>query len=411
MPHEENRQKLYSEIENFWHDLNGIPYALYDVYPMTSEKIREVKWVTERIAAVYDKTAEILRRLPDESLLDLGIPKRCLPFLREKALLEEAVIRRIDLVMTQDGWKHYEMNADTPTFIKECHHVNGIVARHFGFHDANGGCEDQLVEAIRNAIILSHKGKHFPKVVFTAHSDHVEDWYTSCYLGELSGLPHENVCLKDLRIVKDVGLFTPGGEKIDVLYRQTYPVEFMVEDVSEQGTLVGVELMRLIQQRKLAVLNPLSAFILQSKGVQAVIWNLHQENHPYFTVDEHNIIENHFIPTYFEKDIFLEKGVKFVEKPVFGREGDTVVIYDENGAALNENPLKTYDVNLKIYQEYTELPVADIMTPNGVQKFHLLFGSFIIGKEAGAIGIRAGEAITGNESCFLPVGIVKQEGH
>jgi glutathionylspermidine synthase len=413
--HEEKRQALYSKVKGeFWHDLKSTeeentkePYALMDVYAMTVEQVKEVKEVTEKISGVYDKTAQLLRQLPDDSLAELGFPKLSIPFLREKVLPVEGVIRRIDLVQTKDGgWKHYEINADTPTFIMECHRVNGVVAKHFGYYDANGGCEKQLSEAIQKYISFSCKESHAPKIVFTGVKEDAEDWGTISYLAEISGLPCELIPLEELRFAKGLGLLTPGGEKIDVLYRQTYPIEYLIEDRSEKGTLVGVELMKLVQEGKLSVINPLSSFLLQSKAVQAVIWGLYEENHIFFTEDEHNTIEKHFIPTYLSSDVFIQKGQKFVQKPVFGREGDTIVVYDENGNALNANPMKSYNNHLKIYQEYIELPKKEIMTPYGKTSAHILFGSFVIGDEAGAIGIRVGEAITGNESCFLPVGII-----
>lgn len=405
--HEQKRQSCYKQVQPFWHDLFGEPYALYDMYYMKQELREEIRYVTKSIVDIYDKTAMLLRELPDESLLELGIPKESVPFLRRKDLPVEGVIRRVDLVQTKDGWKHYEINSDTPTFIVECHHVNDIVASHFGVQGANERHEEQLAFHVQKAVLYASKGIQNPKIVFSAHDDHEEDWNTLSYLGKLSGVAHELLPLHELKVVEGIGLFTPNGEKIDVLYRQTYPIEHLVEDTAEDGTKVGLQLLELVQEGKLSIINPLSSFLLQSKAVQAMIWGLHEEHHPFFTEEEHRDIENYFLPTYLEKDAFLEAGVPFVEKPAFGREGDTIVVFDETGAVCNQNPQTTYTDSLKIYQEYVELPKGTVMTPFGESEAHLLIGSFVIGNEPGAIGIRAGEAITGNESCFLPIGIQK----
>lgn len=401
------RQKVFQTVENFWPDLDGAPYALLDVFKMTKQQLEEVREITGKIAGIYDKMAALLRKLPDETLLEIGLPGDSLPFIREKALPFEGIIRRIDMVKTSRGWKHYEINADTPTFIMEVFRVNGVVTEYMGCEDANSGCEEQLRAAIQNAVFHSCHGASFPKLVFTASKKSREDSGTARYLADLSGLPCEYVPLEDLKIIKGIGLFTPNGERIDVLYRQTYPVEFMVEDVSGTGTKVGVELMKLVREGKLSVINPLSSFLLQSKAVQALIWNLHEERHIFFTEEEHLVIENHFLPTYLAKEVFLEKRLKFVSKPVFGREGDTVVIYDEEGNPIKENPNKNYHSYLQVYQEYVELPKGEIMTPDGKITLHLLLGSFIINDQASAVGIRAGGKITGNTSFFLPVGIQK----
>ena len=392
---EKKRQDFYEKVDGFsWHTLkNGTePYALMDIHPMKAEEVAEIKEVTEKVAFIYDKTAELLRQLPDENLAELGYPTESIPYLREKVLPVEGVIRRLDLVKTKEGWKNFEINADTPTFIVECFRANGVAAKHFGLHDANGGMEERLAEWVTQTVLLSYKGQGMPKVVFTGEMTDAEDWGTPSYLSSLCKVPSEMVSLKDLRIVKGIGLFTSNGEKIDVLYRQTYPIEYLVEDRSDNGTLIGVELMKLVQQGKLAVINPLSAFLLQSKAVQAVIWALHGEGNVFFSEEEHEVIQNHFIPTYFSPKTFIEKGKKYVQKPVFGREGDTIIVFDEKGKALNANPLKNYDNHLKIYQEYCELPTKEVMTPYGKTKAHILFGSFVIGNEAGAVGIRAGKS-------------------
>jgi len=406
--HEQKRQAFYQTIDAFWHDLFEEPYALYDIKAMSTTMVNEIRDVTTKIASIYDKTAVLLRELPDESLQELGLPEKAIPFVREKVLPVEGIIRRIDLVQTEEGWKHYEINADTPTFIYELNHVNGKVANHFGYRDVNEGCEQQLAEAIQKGIYFSHPSEQVPKIVFTAHSDHEEDWNTLAYLARLCQLPHELVPIDELRVQEGIGVFTPSGEKIDVLYRQTYPIEHLVDDKAEDGTDIGVELLKVVQEKKLAILNPLSSFLLQSKAVQVLIWGLHESGHEFFSEEEHQWIHSYFLPTYLEKDVFLKQGVKFIEKPSFGREGDTIVIYDEHGNPEQENENRTYDDSLKIYQAYQELPQETVMTPYGQTKAHLLVGSFVIGNEAGAIGIRAGEKITGNESCFLPIAIADE---
>ncbi|MTH54573.1 glutathionylspermidine synthase family protein [Bacillus mangrovi] len=403
--HEKARQAFYRTIPRFWHDLFQEPYALYDANILSDLEAQNIRQAAERITAIYDKAAPLLRSLPDETLLELGYPEQTLPFLRLKPLDTEGVIRRVDLVKTEQGYKHYELNADTPTFIYELFRVNGIAARHFGLKDVNEGCEENLQNAIRTAVRKLWPHHKAPKVVFTAHHDHEEDWNTAFYLGELFGYPHEIIPLQELKLIEDDGLYTPAGTRIDVLYRQTYPIEHLVDDKDEDGTAVGVELLKLVADGKLAMLQPMSAFLLQSKAVQALIWGLHTEKHDYFTAEEHRWIEDHFLPTYLDREPFLNGSLPFVEKPAFGREGDTITIFHSDGTPLKENSLRTYGDSLKIYQAYQELPSAAIQTPYGQEEAHLLIGAFVIGRHAEAFGIRAGSAITGNEAYFLPAGL------
>ena len=93
------------------------------------------------------------------------------------------------------------------------------------------------------------------------------------------------------KVVVGRGLYDDKGEKIDVLYRQTYPIEHLILDedpVSKER--VGQLLMKLVKEKELAIINPPSAFLLQSKAIMALIWGLHEEEHPFYTEEEHHWI-------------------------------------------------------------------------------------------------------------------------
>ncbi len=72
--------------------------------------------------------------------------------------------------------------------------------------------------------------------------------------------------------------------------------------------------MELVEEEKLIIINPPSAFLLKKKAVQAIIWSLHEENHPFYTEREHGWIEEYFLPTYLEPDYFLQKGQSYVKR-------------------------------------------------------------------------------------------------
>ena len=92
------------------------------------------------------------------------------------------------------------------------------------------------------------------------------------YLSQLCHVENKVVPMSELRITKDA-LVDKDGAKIDVLYRQTYPIEDLIEDQDpETGDLVGVELLQLVKAGKLFIINPLSAFLLQPKSIQCLIW-------------------------------------------------------------------------------------------------------------------------------------------
>ncbi|PFA68047.1 glutathionylspermidine synthase [Bacillus sp. AFS015802] len=406
--HREKRTDFYKDISAFWHNLYDMEYALLDIKMETRETVSEIREASKRVYAIFDKTADLLRELEDDTLLELGYPEESLSYITFKSIPQECIIGRFDFVVGEGEIKLLEFNSDTPTFIKELYHVNEKVCRYFDCPNPNVGMEEQLAKELKRGLLSSWKSlqrEGEAKIVFTSHVDHEEDYLTTRYIQELAGVPSEYVSLDRLQI-RDDGLYTPDGERIDVLYRQTYPVEHLVDDRDPMTKeKVGQELLQMAVEKKLAILNPPSSFLLQSKGVQALIWGLHEEGSPFFTEQEHRWIERYFLPTYLDSETFEEDGLTYVQKPAFGREGDTVKILEATGKVLLEDKNETYKQTLPVYQKFCPLPVSVITTDEGEKEASLMVGSFIINGNPGAIGIRAGNAITDNESYFLPVGI------
>jgi glutathionylspermidine synthase len=406
----EKRKQFYSEVKDYWPDMYGQEYSLYDMKEISSDTKQEILLASQKISHIFFKTAHLLRTLDDETLLQMGFPKQTLSFIRLKKMQTESVISRLDLVKTENELKVLEINSDTPTFIKELFHINGLVCKEWHVQNPNEGMEHHLANAVKQAIFDAYSQlnkEDFPYIVFTSHEESEEDTYTVYYLQQLSGLPATFVPLHMLKIVADDGLYDIEGNRIDILYRQTFPIENLITDVDPNtGENVGEMLMDLVAKNKLAIVNPPSAFLLQSKAVQAVIWGLYEENSPFYTAEEHAWIGQYFLPTYLEPDAFLTRGEKYVKKPCFGREGDTVEVY-ANGKKVMEDANKSYTEYLAIYQKYIDLPKTTFMSEKGEQEGHLMIGSFLLNGKPSSIGYRVGAQITDNLSYYLPVGLQK----
>ncbi|WP_273123815.1 glutathionylspermidine synthase family protein [Bacillus weihaiensis] len=409
--HKRDRTAIYASIPGFWHDLYQQEYALYDLAYMTEEEVKEVQLVTNRVGQIFFKTANLLRNSSDETLLQLDFPQNVMPYIRHRALPVETIIARVDLVKTSEGLKVLELNSDTPTFEKEVFHVNSTICQAFHEKDPNEFLQDTVGKEMRKAIGEAlHRAKFTtkPSIVFTSHSTHDEDKLTTEFLMKTANIEAKYVPLHKLSIKKDHGLYDDQGNRIDVLYRQTYPLEHLLLDTSEQtNENIGEQLLDLVITNKLIILNPISAFLIQSKAVQAVIWGLMEIDSPYFSAEEKEWIRNYFLPTYLEEEQFLKNGWKYVKKPSFGREGDTVSIH-KGKELVEEDPNKSYDDSLPVFQKYIDLPTTTIKTINGPKESKVLIGSFLINGKACGIGLRAGNQITDNNAYFLPVGI-KQE--
>lgn len=402
----EKRKKLYNRIQHFWADLYGEEYALYDISLINNKDLSSIRLVSERIGSIFFKVCKLLREVPDTTLLEMGYPRDTLAFIRLKNINPESVISRLDLIPTENSYKCIEINADTPTFIKELFDVNGEVCKEFNVGNPNMGMDQLLCKVIRHSILESAEnvGVQKPNLVFTAHEENSEDRETVLYLQKLSGLVSSFTPLHKLQIERGVGLFDENGVKIDILYRQTFPIESMMEDCDAGGNRIGLWLLELVEAGKLAIINPPSAFLLQNKAVQAVIWGLHLEESLFFTKEEHVWIEEYFLPTFLEPDFFIETGLSYVKKPSFGREGDTVEIYTHDGRLSHADKQKSYTDYLPVYQQYVEHPIITFNSEKGRQTGKLLIGSFLLNGKPSAIGYRVGGPITNNLSYYLPVG-------
>lgn len=411
LSYSEKRRQFYSRFGNFWADLYGEEYALFDVLSIEQSTVEQIRLVTKRVGHIFFKMCSLLREVPNETLLEMGYPEETLSSIRLKALTAESVISRLDLIPFGNGFKCIEINADTPTFIKELFYINGEICKKFEVKDPNEGMNRLLSEAIHfslNQTIEKLKIKS-PHIVFTAHEENIEDKETVLYLQKLSGVPSKFTPLHKLQIQEGVGLFDEEGVKIDVLYRQTFPIETLIKDEDSEGNKIGLWLLQLVKEGKLAMLNPLSAFLLQNKAVQAVIWGLHTENHPFFTNEDHAWIEEYFLPTYLEPDYFKKAGLAFVKKPAFGREGDTVEIFDGKGQLCHTDDHKSYTEYTSVYQQFVEHPKVTFNSEKGNQEGSLLVGSFLLNGKPAALGFRVGGTITNNLSYYLPAGM-KQGG-
>ncbi|WP_146553749.1 glutathionylspermidine synthase family protein [Rummeliibacillus sp. SL167] len=401
------RQQFYGKMESFWADLYGEEYALYDIKLLSKTEVSRIRLISERIGSIFFKIGSLLRKVPDETLLEMGFPRETLSFIRLKTLSTESVIARLDLIPYKNSYKCIEINADTPTFIKELFDVNGLVCQEFGVEDPNKGMDRLLGKVVHDSIYQSTANKS-PHIVFTAHEDNIEDRETVLYLQ--NGIsPSKFTPLHKLQIQKDVGLFDEEGVKIDVLYRQTFPIESLIMDEDEEGNPIGSWLLKLVEEKKLAIINPPSSFLLQNKVVQAVIWGLHEEHHPFFTEEEHLWMDEYFLPTYLEPDVFLQKGLSYVKKPAFGREGDTVEIFNGNGQLIHADAQESYSEYVPVYQQWIKHPPITFNSEKGQQQGNLLLGCFLLNGQSAALGYRVGGPITDNLSYYLPVGILKEE--
>ena len=412
------RRTYYDRFPAFWGTLPGAgteEYAIYGALKISRAHAATLRTASSRLYQLMTRLASILQRADDQVLLDIGIPPAALPYCHIIMPEMPAVMcGRFEFAMTTEGPKLLEFNAETPTFVVELFHINGQVCTDFGLVDPNVQCKDQLMQAIHSSINagIAWVGPHPERsssVVFSAYADRQEERGTTEFYRHLlereGSLPYRtSFCgLNELRVTH-YGLLTAQGEPVDVLYK-LYPTEHLIEDEAPDGTPVGLALMELVRKRRLAVINPPVAFLLQNKGLLALLWAMHLAQSELFIPEEHTWIEQYVLPTYLDahdaygQPIFTEP---YVVKPVYGREGASITIRSGHDV-IEHSEQNLYDGQTMIHQLYTALPTTSIQTEDGPSEVSLVHNCFVVGGVPSAIGVRAcRKLIFDDNSYFLP---------
>ncbi|WP_236707950.1 glutathionylspermidine synthase family protein [Brevibacillus choshinensis] len=410
-PMQTRREQIYGPMREegvfTWDRMYGEEYALADIHLITKSFREELAEATNRLGNIYAKVVPVLQQADDSLLRELGVPEQALAAVRivvSQSL--PTVIGRFDFAHTTEGLKMLEYNSDTPTGIVEAFYVNGRACRFFDLEDPNEGMNAQMAPAF-GKLLDAYQKRGYPteQIWFSSLDWHEEDKGTTLYLLRESGLSAKFAALEQLRVWED-RLYVQDGQEmlpIDVLYR-LHALEKLAEERDEDGYPTGAHVLQLIADRKLAVINPPSAFLTQTKALQALIWNLHEEG-KFFQCEEHDTIAHYMLPTYFENHFLGE--VDYVTKPVFGREGGGVILFDVEGGVVDKDQEECYWEQPMIYQKRVELPKIKVNTEAGAYDGRLLWGSFLIGAKPSAIVARVGGPITNNMSYYLPVGIAR----
>ncbi|RUS46991.1 glutathionylspermidine synthase family protein [Cohnella sp. AR92] len=386
---DDNRARKVEQLRELgfaWADLEDEAYWLDQVVGMNRSVYEKLEQASERLWRLLDRTVRYLIGRRDLYEL-LGVPKVLWEMLDLLPVPPEGLISRyarFDFAISSDGEiKMLELNADTPTGYVEASIATPWLCRQAGIDNVNETMKERLAEAwaIEKPDTIACVG----------YGSHLEDSGTIEALAKHSGLnPRLVDCLElwvDEGILKD-----SRAEPIRRLFA-LYPKEWMAYDDGGDALAYAIEM------GNLQLFNSVHSILLQSKGLTAAVWGLHELG-AFYDEEENDAIRRYLLPTY-NKPVF-DGG--FVSKSMFGREGGSVRIFDEDGKLELEDKdgYDTSELFPVVYQKRADL--ARIETAAG--SYHLLTGMFVInGKPCGLLG-RAGGLITGNSSHFIPIGVI-----
>jgi glutathionylspermidine synthase len=369
-----------------WADLEEERYWVDQVVVMNRAVYEELMDAAAALWQIFDKTARFVHGRRDLYAL-LSVPEVLWDGLD---LLEPGPPGRISRyarfdfsVSAEGGIRMLELNADTPTGYVEASVATPWICGQYGIRTPN----IRMAELVRDA----WEAEQPEYAACVAYGEHLEDSGTIDMLVRHSGRAMRCVDCLDLRV--DEGVLRDGEDRPISSLFALYPKEWM--GVDEGGPALAYA----IESGRLNIWNPLHAILLQSKGLQAVIWGLHELGSAFYSRQEHEYIGKYMLPTY-NSPVFEGN---YVSKAMFGREGGSVRMYDAQGKldVADQDGFDTSTLFSEVYQERAELP--RIALHSG--QFHLLTGIFVInGIPCGLLG-RAGGLITGNASHFIAMGV------
>ncbi len=387
------RKEFYEQYKDIfsWYDTDD--FACYDVLTVAPELIEKIKQASVSVWEILLQAAEIMKQLDEQTLIDFDYPPETLRLI--KTTTQPPFIARCDFAINNEQIYLLECNAEVATFIVETFKMNGIVANHFGKEDPNQKGEILLKTELNKYIEVAanYLGK-IPEecqIIFSALSHADEDTSTVEYLRSLCNYK-SSFCPIESMTMDENQVYDQFNRKVDIIYR-LYPTEWMVEDKDPNlDVYIWDYLEPLLYSQKVALINPVSSFVIQNKALMALITELELDS----TLKENLPGYSHFLPTFMHRS---QISYPFVAKPTWGREGKEVNIYKHIGEVIN-NPASEYIHLSKIYQKYIDLPQINIQNEPHV----LQFSCFLINGIPGGIGARIGKDLITDTSKFLPIG-------
>ena len=366
-----------------WHtDSDNSKYVSDNLIEISEGEAEAYYEAVNEIYDMYAKAAEYV--IENNLFFELGIPFNLVDAIKKswESDVHWHIYGRFDLSGGVDGKpiKLLEFNADTPTSLFESALLQWTLLKENGMDEQKqfNNVYDAIKDNFKRLITLFDDIETFDevydgwKILFSSTQGNDEEEVTTRLLRQIATDAGFNTGFEYLEYVKfdENGIYDRDENQYEYWFK-LYPWEDIAINESELATTLTT----IMQNQAAIILNPAYTLIFQSKGILKILYDLFP-NSPY-------LLRASFEPL---------KGLKYVEKSVFGREGANVKIVDADGTVLEEQGGE-YANHKKVYQEYVELP----RDADGVKYQAGVFFAY----EACALGFRKGGEIMNNMSKFV----------
>jgi glutathionylspermidine synthase len=366
-----------------WHTDSDETSYIADELVVVSEVEAEAYY--EATNELYDMFVEAGEHIVENNLFhEVGIPFNLVDVVKEswESDVHWHLYGRFDLAGGVDDKpiKLLEFNADTPTALFETAIVQWASLKQNGLEEDSqfNTLYESLVENFKRLVTLDEDTSNFEEqydgwnFLFTSIKGNAEEENTVKllqHIAEDAGFNTEFAYIDDIDFSDEDGI---------VYNELNYELWFKLipwEDIALEESDLAMILTNIIKHQKAIIFNPAYSLIFQSKGILKILWDLYP-NHPL-------LLETSFEPLVAQKQ---------VEKPIFGREGGSVTIIDENNNKV-ESEDGDYASHKMVYQAYTELPTDS----KGISYQAGVFYAY----QACGLGFRKGGKILNNMSKFV----------
>jgi glutathionylspermidine synthase len=371
------------ELGFSWHtDSDGSKYVSDQIVEITQAEAEAYYTAGNELYDMYVQAAEHV--IENDLFFEIGIPFNLIETIKKswENDVHWHIYGRFDLAGGVDGKpiKLIEFNADTPTSLVESALLQWALLQHNNMDEEKqfNTIYESITNNFKRLITLFDDTAAFDerydgwKILFSSISNNEEEEATTKLLQQMATDAGFNTAFEYLENTHfdEDGIFDADENSYEYWFK-LYPWEDIAVDEPELATTLG----DIIQNQKAIILNPAYTLLFQSKGMLKILYDLFPDS-PY-------LLKTSFEPL---------KGVKQVEKTVFGREGANTKIIESNGNVSTqiEGP---YDNYKKVYQEFVKFS----QDANGSKYQAGVFFAY----EACGLSFRKGGEILDNMSKFV----------
>lgn len=371
------------ELGFTWHtDSDESNYISDTLVNITHDEAGAYYGAANEIYDMYAKAAEYV--IENNLFFELGIPFNLIEAIKKswENDVHWHIYSRFDFAGGVDGAqiKLLEFNADTPTSLFETALLQWGLLKSNNMDESEqfNNVYEAIKENFKRLVTLFEDTELFDerydgwKILFSSIAGNDEEEATTRLLQQIATDAGFNTGFEYLGDVKfdEDGIYDRDDNQYEYWFK-LYPWEDIATDEPELATMLTT----IMQNQSAIILNPAYTLLFQSKGMLKILYDLFPDS-PY-------LLKSSFEPL---------RGVKQVQKSVFGREGANIAIIDIDGTVLQEQD-GPYKNHKKIYQEYVELN----RDSSGAKYQAGVFFAY----EGAGVGFRKGDEILNNMSKFV----------